>query len=85
MIICVINCLDLSIRFGAISSANILLETSKAKTTSTPSRVTVSIFVPILGFTNAITKLVIANNSIINLNQDLKKDRSGVILFKAIS
>ena len=85
LIICVINCLDLSIRFGAISSANILLETSKAKTTSTPSRVTVSIFVPILGFTKAITKLVIANNSIINLNQDLKKDRSGVILFKAIS
>ena len=36
-----------------MSSANILLETSNAKTISTPSLLTVFNFVPILGFTKA--------------------------------
>ena len=36
-----------------MSSANILLETSKANTISTPWLRTVSSFVPILGFTKA--------------------------------
>ena len=39
-----------------MSSANILFETSTAKTISTPCRFTVSNLVPIFGFTNAIVK-----------------------------
>jgi hypothetical protein len=68
----------LSKRFGAISSASILFETSNAKTTSTPALEIVSIFVPILGFTNANARLAIASDSMITLIQDLKKDRFGL-------
>ena len=68
----------MSKRFGAISSANILFETSSAKTTSTPALEIVSILVPILGFTNANARLPIASDNMITLIQDLKKDRSGL-------
>ena len=44
---------------GAISSASILLETSKAKTISTPSLFTVLSSVPIFGLTKPNTKKTI--------------------------
>ncbi len=67
----------LSNLLGAISSANILLETSNAKTISTPSLLTVSNLVPIFGFTKEITTKAIAIESIINFKTDLKVERSG--------
>ena len=59
--------LAFSILLGAISSANILLETSIANTMSTPSLLTVSNSVPILGFINPITKKINDIMRIINL------------------
>ena len=44
-----------------MSSANILLETSRAKTISTPSLLTVFNSVPIFGLTNAIVEKRINN------------------------
>src|SRR5690606_8517996 len=81
LIIWVTNCLDLSNLLGAISSANILLETSMAKTISKPSRLTVSSFVPILGFTSAIAKHAIANDNTMIFKMDLNTDLFGLNLF----
>ena len=82
LIICVTSCLDFSKRLGATSSANMLLETSIAKTISTPSLFIVSSFVPIFGFINPITKNPTARQRVINLRDDLKNDKSGLNLFR---
>ena len=74
------NCLDFSRRLGAMSSANILLDTSIAKTTSTPSLFTVSSLVPILGLTSAKLIQAKARQTTANFSQDLKLERSGLNL-----
>ena len=61
-----------------MSSANILLETSIAKTISTPSLFTVSSCVPIFGFINAITNKNNETLSTINLKIGLNFDRLGL-------
>ena len=72
--------LAFSKRFGAMSSANILLETSRAKTISTPSLLTVFNSVPIFGLTNAIVEKKINNikksSLILGLNKTFKNCRS---------
>ena len=65
-------------RLGAMSSASIDFDTSIANTTSTPSRFTVSIFVPILGFTKAKTKHKIASDMTTILSAGLNTERSGL-------
>ena len=60
-----------------MSSANMLLETSKAKTTSTPSLLTVFNLVPILGLVKEIIKKVIPTNKITNFKVALKADAFG--------
>src|SRR5690606_22137129 len=76
--ICVTNCLDFSNLFGAISSANILFDTSTAKTISTPSRFTVSNFVPIFGLTSAIVIQANAKQSTKIFSTDLNNERFGL-------
>ena len=83
--ICDVSCFAFSSLFGAISSASMLFETSIANTTSTPSLLTVSSFVPIFGLTNAIIKLTIANDKIMCLKVDLKTDCSGLSIFNRFS
>ncbi len=61
-----------------MSSANMLLETSIAKTISTPSRFTVSSCVPIFGLTNAKIKQLKAKLITINLRKGLKRERLGL-------
>ena len=63
---------------GAISSANILLETSMAKTTSIPSLFTVSILLPILGLAKPMIKLVKAKSKTVIFKTGLKTDFSGL-------
>ena len=70
--------LAFSKRLGAMSSANILLETSMAKTMSTPSRLTVSNCVPIFGFTKPITKQLKPRLSKTNFKKGLKRERLGL-------
>ena len=77
-IICVVSCLAFSRRLGAMSSANILLETSIAKTTSTPCLLTVCSDVPIFGFTKAMIKQTILSDSTMNFRTDLNTDWSGL-------
>ena len=69
---------DLIILLGAISSASILLETSTAKTKSTPSLLTVFNSVPILGLTNAKTNKIIAMDLIKNLRNGFLFEISGL-------
>ena len=69
---------DFIILLGAISSANILLETSTAKTKSTPSLFTVFSSVPILGLTNAKTNKIIAMDLIKNLRNGFLFEISGL-------
>ena len=69
--------LAFSKRLGATSSANILFETSIAKTISTPSRFTVSTLVPILGFAKATHSKVITTANSTNFSQVLKLERLG--------
>ncbi len=68
-----------------MSSANILLETSRAKTISTPSLLTVFSSVPTLGLTNAMVekskKRIRKNNLIFGLKVDL----SGLKTFSKFS
>ncbi len=66
-----------------MSSASILLETSKAKTTSTPSRLIVSNFIPIFGFTNAMAKHTNAKLRLMSFKTDLNKDLSGLSLLNS--
>jgi hypothetical protein len=49
---------------------------------STPSLFIVSSFVPIFGFTNPIIKKLIAKQRTTNFRADLKKDKSGLNLFR---
>ena len=65
---------DFSIRLGAISSANILLETSMAKTISTPSLFTVSNCVPIFGFISPNIRREIEKLISTSFNIGLKRD-----------
>ena len=69
---------DFIILLGAISSASILLETSTAKTKSTPSLFTVFSSVPILGLTNAKTNKIIAMDLIKNLRNGFLFEISGL-------
>ena len=64
-------------RLGATSSASILLETSIAKTISTPSRFTVSILVPILGLAKAMLSSINTTAKTLHFPHSLKRDRSG--------
>ena len=60
-----------------MSSANMLLETSKAKTTSTPSLLTVFNFVPIFGLVKEIIKKATPTNKVTNFKVVLKVDIFG--------
>ena len=71
-------CLALSKRLGAMSSANILFDTSKAKTISTPCRFTVSNLVPIFGLAKAMINKVNPKHIIIIFKNDLNVDLSGI-------
>ena len=66
------------ILLGAISSANMLFETSMANTISTPSLFTVLSSVPIFGFTNDITSISKAMEIIINLRNGFEFEISGL-------
>ena len=79
-IILEIICFDFSSLFGAMSSANILLDTSSAKTTSTPSLFTVFSLVPILGLTKARIKNEIPIKKNESLRMDLKTEILGASL-----
>ena len=72
-----IICFDFSNRFGAMSSASMLLETSKAKTTSTPSLFTVFILVPIFGLVNETINKDNPMSKKASFNTDLKVDVFG--------
>jgi hypothetical protein len=67
-----------------MSSANILLDTSNAKTISTPSRLTVSNFVPIFGFTIAIEIEARAKHNTQTLRPGLNSDRFGLNLLSNV-
>src|SRR5690606_39362243 len=68
---------------GAISSASMLLDTSTAKTKSSPSRFTLSILVPILGLTKASAIQAILRHQRQSLSMDLKRDLLGLSFFNA--
>ncbi len=73
--------LAFSKRLGATSSANILLDTSKAKTTSTPLLFTVFKAVPIFGFTKPIMSNVSPKLNTIIFKTALNTDFSGLNFF----
>ena len=79
------NLLALKILLGAISSANILLETSMAKTISTPSLFTVFNSVPIFGLTKPNTKMEIISKVKDVFIYDLVDDSSGLKKLKVAS
>ena len=81
LMICETICLLLSKRFGATSSASILLETSMANTMSIPSRFTVSILVPIFGFTKPRISPRKAKSKTITFKTGLKTELSGLSFF----
>src|SRR5690606_29970437 len=85
LMICDASCLVFPKRDGAISSASILLETSMAKTISTPWRLTVSIRVPNFGFTKAIiNEKTVAANNIILIKGLLVVEASGAKRFRRL-
>src|SRR5690625_2319611 len=67
-----------------MSSANILFETSKAKTISTPSLLTVSILEPIFGLINAIIRQASASKYKVNFKTGLNLLLSGASFLSAV-
>ncbi len=77
-------CFDFSRRFGAISSANILLEISKAKTTSTPSLLMVFNLLPIFGFVKEIIRNEIPSRSMVTFKVALNLEALGANIFNSL-